>query len=133
MEIAETYNLPQDVTNLIAEHHGTTKVLYFFELAKEKKLKMKTTDFKYHGPVPMSKESAILMLADSIEAATRAIEGLNEEKIFQVIDNIMNDRIKTHQLKHSNLTQPEISKIKDSFIKTVQSIYHQRLNYKRDE
>ena len=133
IKIAKTYNLPENIINMIAEHHGTTRVLYFFELAKEKKIKIKTTDFKYPGPVPQTKEAALLMLADSIEAATRSSSELNNVKIEEIVKNVLNDRKKENQFKRCNFTSTELYKINKSFVSTLKSIYHQRINYKKNE
>ena len=133
MEIASSYHLPEEIINLISEHHGTTKVLYFYELAREKKLKIKLTDFKYPGPVPQSKESAILMLADSIEAATRATPELNNEKIKTIVGDVITSRARENQFKRCNFAPGELAKIGESFTASVKSIYHQRISYKKDE
>jgi len=127
--IARSYDLPESIVNMIKEHHGTTKVVYFFELAKEKGLKIKKTDFKYAGPVPQTKESAILMLADSIEAATRALPELNDQNVDQIIKNVFSDKITEGQFKLCRLSERELSKLKRSFSMTIKSIYHQRIAY----
>ena len=125
--IGQSYDLPQNVLNLIEEHHGTTKVLYFYELAKEQKIKFKLTDFKYPGPIPQTKEAAILMLADSIEAAARASIEFNDETIKQIVASVTADKISEKQLNHCNLTKRELDKLKFSFMSTLASIFHQRI------
>jgi putative nucleotidyltransferase with HDIG domain len=127
IEIAEENHLPAEVINLISEHHGTTRVLYFYELAKEKGLNIKKTDFKYSGPTPQSKEAVILMLADSCEAAARAVSNLSKEGIAELVSNAIEDKISEHQIENSGISQNDLTKVKDSLIETLSSIYHQRM------
>jgi len=131
--IGQSYDLPQNVLNLIEEHHGTTKVLYFYELAKERKLKIKLTDFKYPGPIPQTKEAIILMLADSIEAAARASNELNDEAIKQIVASVTSDKLNEKQMNHCNLSKKELEKIKNSFMSTLASIFHQRIIKRQSE
>lgn len=128
IQIAEVNHLPSDVINLIQQHHGTTRMLYFYEKAKEKSLSIKKTDFKYAGPVPQSKEAAILMFSDSCEAAARAIAGLTQTKIGEIVESAMSDKISEKQLINSGLTEFEISTISESLKETLTSIYHQRIS-----
>lgn len=135
VKLAEEANLPEDIINLIKEHHGTTRALYYFYLAKEKGLKIKKTDFRYNGPIAQSKESAILMLADCVEATARAMPRLDNEKIKQIVQNALEERMQDDQFKNSKLTELDFAKIKKSLEETLQSIYHQRIEYgtKKDE
>ncbi len=133
IEIARKNNLPEEIIDLIAQHHGTTPVLFFYEKAKEQGLKFKKTDFRYPGPLPLSKEAGILMLADSVEATTRAQSGLTKEKISEVVSHIIADRIDDKQLKNSNLNEADLARIKSSFESTLFSIYHQRIAYKKND
>lgn len=133
IEIAETNHLPHEIIDMISEHHGTTKVLYFFEEAKKRGLKVRKTDFKYQGPTPQSKESGILMLADSVEAAARAVTGLTRTKISEIVQNTIAEKIKDSQLKRSCLSKEEIATIAQSLTETLLSIYHQRLSGKSNE
>lgn len=127
LEIAQRYHLPEDIINLISEHHGTTRALYFYEKAKEKGLKIKKTDFRYEGPAPQSKEAAILMLADSVEAAARALPDLSPDRLRAVIEFTMEDKIGENQFKNSGLLEGDLAKIKDALTQTLTSIYHQRI------
>lgn len=132
VKIANENHLPEDVIKLITEHHGTTKALYFYNVAKEIGLKIKKTDFQYKGPVPSSKESAILMLADCVEATARATSDLDIKKIKTIINNTINDRLGDGQLDKSGLSETELTKIKISLTETLRTIYHQRIDYKNE-
>lgn len=129
IKIAEENNIPEEMIDLIAEHHGTTYALYFYKKAVEKGLKIKKTDFRYSGPKPQSKESAVLMISDCVEAAVRAEQYLNKDIITQIVDNLITERITEGQFKHADLSENDIVRIKNSLIDTLMSIYHQRIIY----
>lgn len=129
VKIAKKYNLPENVIDAIIEHHGTTRALYFYGKAKEKGLKIKRTDFKYSGPVPQSKESAILMLADCVEATTRSMPNLTDEKISQIVNDTIKERADENQFKNSNLSEKDLLAISKSLKENLLSIYHQRIEY----
>lgn len=127
IKIAVENHIPEEIIDLISQHHGTTQVLFFYEQAKERGLKVKKTDFCYDGPIPQTKEAAILMCADSIEAAARAIPNLTIEKIESIVSSTIEDKFIAKQLKNSELSQSDIQKVKSSFISTLSHIYHQRI------
>lgn len=129
VKIAKENNLPEEIIDLIAEHHGTTKALYFYKKAVERGIKIKKTDFHYPGPKPQSKESAVLMISDCIEAAVRSEQNLNKEIIIQIVNNIITERLQENQFKNSDLSDNDIIKIKNSIVDTLMSIYHQRIKY----
>lgn len=127
LEIAAENHLPEEICSMIAEHHGTTRVLYFYEEAKKRGLRVRKTDFRYSGPLPQSKESAILMLADSAEAATRAISNLTKEKISEIVENALLDKLNDKQFGLAGFDNDDLAKIKVSLAETLTAIYHQRL------
>ncbi len=132
VKLAKKFKIPEIVYQGIREHHGDSVIRYFYE--KEKKLNpfVVKQDFRHLGQKPSSKESAILMFADSLEAACRAIflaEDADKEKIKQVIDNIFNEKINDNQLENAPLTFREISIIKQSFQESLEGLYHQRVLY----
>ncbi len=133
VKIAKEYELPEEIIDIIAQHHGTTRALYFYELAKEKKIKIKKTDFKYSGPTPQTKESAIIMLADTVEAATRAIPHLTNEKIVEIVGNAIDDKGSELQFKNCNFSKNDLNTIKESLIASIKAIYHQRIQYTKSE
>jgi len=132
VKLAKKFKIPEIVYQGIREHHGDSVIRYFYE--KEKKLNpfVVKQDFRHLGEKPSSKESAILMFADSLEAACRAIflaEDADKVKIKQVIDNIFNEKINDNQLENAPLTFREISIIKQSFQESLEGLYHQRVLY----
>lgn len=129
VKIAKKYNLPENVIDAILEHHGTTRALYFYGKAKEKGLKIKKTDFKYPGPIPQSKESAILMLADCVEATSRSMPNLTREQINELVDRAISERLTEKQFKNSNLSEKDMATISSNLKENLQTIYHQRIEY----
>lgn len=132
LRLAKKHNLPPKIMGFIAEHHGTTVPLYFFNAAKEIDPKIKLSDFTYPGPKPLSPESAIVMLSDAIEATLRLIKDINKEEITKTVNRIVDERVSQKQLELSGLNKLEIKKIKDSYIKTLSNIHHQRINYSKN-
>ncbi|EES90748.1 HD family phosphohydrolase [Clostridium botulinum] len=132
VEIAKEYKLPQVIKDAIEQHHGTSLVKYFYITAKnnsEKPEEVKEEDFRYQGPIPESKEVAILMLADSVEAAVRSISEPTKGKIEEMVNNIIKARFNEGQLDNCDLTLKDLEKIRKSFLKTLSGIYHQRIEY----
>ena len=118
------------LANFIPEHQGTLKMGYFFHKAKEKNIKISENDFRYNGPVPQSKETAILMLADGCEAALRAMNiNASDNEALETISNIFYSRQKDGQLKDSNLSNGEIFLIKRAFLNVWKRIRHRRIQY----
>ena len=132
LELAREYKLPRVIQDIIAEHHGTTLVKYFYYTAKnnsDKPDEVKEEDFRYPGPIPSSKEAAILMLADSTEAAVRSINEPTKGKIEEMVNNIIKDKLNSGQLDDCDLTLKDLSKIRKCFLKALNGIYHQRIEY----
>lgn len=133
IRIAKSHDLPEKIIDMIAEHHGTTRALYFYGKAKEKGLKIKRTDFKYPGPIPQSKESAILMFSDCAEATTRSMSNLTSEQINDIVKKSIEERKGENQLKNSGLSEKELGIIGKSLAENLRSIYHQRIDYKNND
>lgn len=136
IELAKDYKLPKIIQDIIIEHHGTSLVKYFYITAKnnsENPEEILEEDFRYQGPIPQSKESAIIMLADSIEAAVRSINEPNQNKIESMVNNIIKNILMEGQLDECDLTLKDITKIKNAFIKSLIGIYHQRIEYPEDK
>ena len=130
VNLGKKYNLPQPVLDIISQHHGTTLTSFFYEKAKEEgKEEVREEDFRYPGPRPMSREAAIVMLADAVEAASRTIEDPTPSRIRNLVERIVNEKIQDGQLYQSPLSLREIDLIKDSFIQTLSSIFHTRVEY----
>lgn len=136
LELARKYKLPKVIQDFIPTHHGKTLVKYFYLTAKnnaENPDDIKEEDYMYPGPKPKTKEQCILMLADSVEAAVRSINNPTKEKIENMVDNIVKDKLSSGQLDDSQLTISDVKKIKKCFLKTLNGIYHERIEYPKDE
>jgi len=130
LKYARKNRLPKPIANFIPEHQGTLKMGYFFHKAKEKNIKINENDFRYKGPVPQSKETAILMLADGCEAALRAMNiNASDKEALKTISNIIYSRKKDGQLDDSNLSKGEIFLIKRAFLNVWKRIRHRRIQY----
>ena len=130
IQIAKRYRLPKPITNFIPEHQGTLKMGYFLFKAKEKAKNVSESDFKYKGPIPQSKETAILMLADGCEAALRAMDiNASDKEALKIISKIINSRIEDNQLIDINFSRGEIFLIKISFLNVWKRVRHRRIQY----
>lgn len=135
IKLAEDQKLPQEIIDFIPMHHGTLVMTYFNEKAKKLygEEKVNIEDYKYHGPKPNSKESAIVMLADGCESAVRAIEEPDQAKVENVIENIIQNRIADGQLDDSPITFKDINKIKEAFTNILLGQHHRRIRYPMQE
>lgn len=132
IELAKEYKVPKILQDMIEQHHGTTLVKYFYYTMKnsaEKPEDIKEEDFRYPGPKPTSKEAGILMLADSVEAAVRSINEPTKGKIEEMVNNIIKDKLHSDQLVDCDLTLRDLEKIRKSFLKSLNGIYHHRIEY----
>jgi putative nucleotidyltransferase with HDIG domain len=130
LELAEKEKLPLAIRAFIAEHHGTGSIAYFLEKAKEREgTPPSPADFQYPGPTPQSAETAIVMLADGVEASTRVVADPTPEKLRGVIDHIVRQRIETGQLRDAPLTLRQIETIKDQFARALIGQHHHRTDY----
>ncbi len=130
LKFARKNRLPKLIANFIPEHQGTLRMGYFFQKAKEKNLDINEYYFRYKGPIPQSKETAILMLADGCEAALRAMNiNASDKEALKTISNIIYSRKKDGQLDDSNLSKAEIFLIKRSFLNVWKRIRHRRIQY----
>ena len=129
--IAKKHNLPDELIDFIRTHHGTSTVQYFYnQHVDDYKEELIIEDkFKYTGPKPFSKETAVLMMADSVEAASRSFKNISFEDINLLVENIIDNQIDNDQFVNSDITLKAISQIKKLFKKKLQSIYHVRLEY----
>ncbi len=130
LKFARKNRLPKLIANFIPEHQGTLKMGYFFQKAKEKSLDVNEDYFRYKGPIPQSKETAILMLADGCEAALRAMNiNASDKEALEIISNIIYSRQKDGQLDDSNLSKGEIFLLKRAFLNVWKRIRHRRIQY----
>lgn len=129
-KMARDEGVPDVVVRFIPEHHGTQLIGFFYEKAKEESEEAPNPEeFRYPGPKPRSKETAIAMLADSVESATRALQDPSEERVRDLIKNIVEGKIRDGQLSDSPLTLREIQAIQEQFVKVVSGMFHHRLDY----
>lgn len=133
-EMAKQYRLPNRIRDFIREHHGTTQVFVFYQRALNQANgdtdSIDIADFTYPGPRPRSKETAIMMLADSCEAAVRSAEPQNKGEIAEVVDRIINGKRDSGQLDLSGLTLRDLYVIRESFVEFLQGMFHPRINYR---
>jgi membrane-associated HD superfamily phosphohydrolase len=119
------------------EHHGTTLVYYFYKKELENHQNDKSlvaeSDFRYKGPKPKSKESAILMIADCVEASSRSLENSSEQEITKLVDKIVKERLFDGQLDESCLTFNELKKVKKAIVKALMVTHHVRVIYPHHE
>lgn len=128
--LAAEQRLPKALRAFIAEHHGTGSISYFLEKAKKNEgVVGNADDFAYPGPLPQSAETAVVMLADGIEAATRVLADPTPEKIRGVVDHIVRQRIEQGQLKDAPLTLKKLEIIKEEFTRVLVGMYHNRIEY----
>lgn len=131
LELAKKYSLPSEIMAFITEHHGTTNTMFFLEKAKKINPKVKTKCFYYHGPKPLNTETAIVMLADAVEAKLRLYKEITIEDIKKTVKEVITQRQKEKQLNLCGLNEKQIKKISSSFIRTLSAIHHQRISYKK--
>jgi hypothetical protein len=135
IELARENKIPDEIINFIPMHHGTTVISFFYDKAKKTYGidNVNVSDYRYSGPKPNSKETAIVMLADSCESAVRSIDDPNAGNMENVIDNIIKNRIETGQLDEAPVTFSDISKIKEAFISILIGQHHKRIKYPKQE
>ena len=131
IEIAKKYNIPDKIIDFIRTHHGTKKTLYFYNqfIKNNPDQEIDESLFTYHGPIPFSKETAVLMMADAIEAVSRSMKKPDEKGISEMIDKIIDSLIEQKQFSNSDITLKEISIIKKIFKKRMLNIMHVRIEY----
>ena len=129
IEIAKKNNLPDRIIDFIRTHHGTSFVYYFYMKEKSTNEDFNIEDFKYPGPKPFSKETAILMMCDSVEAASKSLKEPTSSKIDVFVENIINKQMEDNQFINANITFKEIQSIKKVLKHKLANIYHLRIEY----
>jgi len=131
--LARKAGLPEQFIDVIKEHHGTTLVYYFYSKEVERchgdKALVDEKEFRYAGPKPRSKECAIIMIADSLEAASRSLERVDEESTMDLTNRIIKDKAEDGQFDHSLLTLEELAIVKETLVKTLVAYGHSRIKY----
>ncbi|MDC6352086.1 HDIG domain-containing protein [Zeaxanthinibacter sp. PT1] len=129
IEIARRNKVPDRVIDFIRTHHGTTLVFYFYKKQQEKEDFVEDEDFRYPGPIPFSKETAILMMADSVEAASKSLKNPSYRVIDEFVDKIINGQMQANQFLNANITFKEIETVKKVLKQKLTNIYHLRVEY----
>jgi putative nucleotidyltransferase with HDIG domain len=129
LQLTGRYRLPSRVRAFIPEHHGTRLVTYFFRKASAHDPTTDPEKFRYPGPKPQSKETAIVMLADSTEAVVRSSRDRSHERIGELVDGVINERVAEGQFDECDLTMRDLRIIAESFKITLRGIYHPRIEY----
>ena len=131
LALAQNYRLPQEIQDIIAEHHGDTAVVYFYQKAMEESddQLVDIDDFRYDGRRPHTKESAIIMLADTVEAAVRSMPDPTPKSIRANIEKLVSNKIQDGQLSQAPITLSDIDKISDAFATVLNGVFHERIEY----
>ncbi len=129
IEIARKHNLPDRVIDFIRTHHGTTLVYYFYSKQRELEGSANKEDFLYPGPIPFSKETAILMMADSVEAASKSLKEPSSTIVDELVEKIINNQMDQGQFLNADITFKEIQLIKKVLKKKLNNIFHLRVEY----
>jgi putative nucleotidyltransferase with HDIG domain len=131
VNIAEKWNLPYQIIEFISMHHGCSKVKYFYNSFKNKypDAEIDEAKFTYSGPLPSTKETAILMMSDAVEAASRSLKSYDEESISKLVENVVNGQIAEGQFKNSPISFKDVEVAKRVFVEKLKNIYHTRIQY----
>jgi hypothetical protein len=132
VELAKAYKLPCRVIDVIKQHHGTSLMKYFYKKAILLKAEDEEIDdriFRYDGPKPQFKESAIISIADAIEAASRSLEKVTPQSVNELIDKIIKDKIDSEQLNECSITLQDLDVVRKSFQVSLLSMLHARVSY----
>ena len=123
--------MPEQIIDFVRTHHGTRHTEYFYqmELKTNPDIDVNEEDFRYHGPIPFSKETAVLMMADSVEAASRSLGNKTEESISKLVDGIIDTQMKDNQFINTDLTFRDITIVKKVFKRKLMNMYHVRIAY----
>jgi putative nucleotidyltransferase with HDIG domain len=131
VELAKKNKLPEAIIDFIRTHHGTTTVQYFYKsyLRKFPETEVDVKKFSYPGPRPVSKETAIVMMADSVEAASRSLKTINESTLDKLVESIISNQMTDEQYNDAQITFKDVTTIREVFIKRLRNIYHVRISY----
>ena len=131
IEMARKAGLPEQIIDFIRTHHGTRRVEYFYrlEIKLNPGVEIDKSEFTYHGPIPFSKETAVVMMADSVEAASKSLKQPTEQSVNDLVDNVIQDHLEKDQFVNANITMKDISVAKKVLKKKLLSIYHVRIAY----
>lgn len=130
IELAKKYKLPDVVIDFIRTHHGTSRVEYFYRKYKADHTESELFEsFQYPGPKPFSKETAIVMMSDAVEASTRSLPEKSQQALSDMIDRVIEHQLSSGQLDNADITLKEINIIREAFKKFMRGVYHVRVSY----
>jgi putative nucleotidyltransferase with HDIG domain len=129
VEKARQLHLPEQIIDIIAEHHGTSVISYFFSEAKKKDDSLEPEDCSYPGPLPSTRESGVVMLADTVEAACKTLKNPSVPSLEKFITSLISAKIEHNQLDNCGLTYADITKLKNVFVQILAGFYHSRIEY----
>jgi putative nucleotidyltransferase with HDIG domain len=136
IDLAYQYKLPKAIIAFIPQHHGTALMSYFYARAKEQAADPSTVDparFRHAGPKPQSREAAILMLADSVEASVRSLTSQDEPTIRAMVERIIRERLEDGQFDDCDLTLRDLEKVREAFVAQLLGMYHRRVEYPQNK
>ncbi|WP_226646738.1 HD family phosphohydrolase [Mesobacillus subterraneus] len=128
-EMLRKHRMPKEIIDIAEQHHGTTLLKFFYHKAKQGGHEVKEEDFRYPGPKPQTKESAVIGIADSVEAAVRSMAHPTHEQIETLVHNIIGDRLQDGQLGECDITLKELDTVADTLCETLKGIFHSRIEY----
>lgn len=128
-KVLKRHKIPKEIIDIAEQHHGTTLLKYFYFKAKDQNANVNEEDYRYPGPKPRTKEAAIVSICDSVEAAVRSVKEPTKDKIDDLVESIINDRLMDGQLSDSSLTFRELEKVQTAICETLNGIYHSRIQY----
>ncbi len=131
LRLADQYGIPKVISAFITEHHGTGQIAYFLDKARENGATVDQSEYQYPGPVPQSAETAVVMLADGVEAATRVLSEPTPPRVREVVEHIVRQRLEQGQLRETPLTLRQLELIKGDFVRVLTGMYHTRIDYPR--
>lgn len=133
VKIAQQYKIPKRLTDFIKQHHGSTATMYFYQQAKDLDPDTDINVFRYSGPKPQSREIAIVMLADTVEAAMRTLKDDTPGAMERYVDKLVEGKLRDGQLAECNITLADLEQIKASFVHTLKGYYHKRVAYRENQ
>jgi len=128
-EMLKKHKMPKEIVDIAEQHHGTTLLKFFYHKAQQNGLDVKEADYRYPGPKAQSRESAVVGIADSVEAAVRSMSNPTPDQIEKLVRNIIADRLQDGQLNECDLTLKELETVANSFCETLNGIFHSRIEY----
>jgi putative nucleotidyltransferase with HDIG domain len=132
LALADRYRLPPQIREIIPGHHGTSLIRYFHSIAQQRGMVVDESAFRHPGPKPRSKEAGIVMLADGTEAAVRSLEEKTPERIAEMVERIVTERVADGQLDDCDLTLRDVQRVKEAFRELLAGVYHERIPYPED-